>query len=88
MKAFNFVLDLAFRKWLQGFLKRIAKKHPDWFIELVDDLDLKPIVKKIVIDKYMNDFKFENYDYISDRAAKSYHKLFLDEFISRQRIKK
>ena len=87
MKAFNFILDLAFRKWLQSFLKRIAVKYPDTFEDMLNDLNLKPTAKQVIRDRYYNDYKFDSYDYVDPRTAKNYHKAFLDEFIARQRFK-
>lgn len=86
MNAFNFIMDMAFRKWLQSFLRRVANRYPDTFQDMLDDLNLKPLVKRVIADRYLRGYKFESFDYVDPRTAKNYHKMFLDEFISRQKV--
>lgn len=79
------IKDKLFRKWLTIFLKKTAKKYPETFATMINDLDLKPLVKKVIIDRYVNERKWESFDYIDDRTARSHNKLFLDKFIDEQK---
>lgn len=81
----DLITNKLFRKWLTVFLKRIASKHPDTFKAMLDDLELKPLVKKVIIDRYVNGRKWESFDYIDDRTARCHNKIFLDKFIDKQK---
>ena len=52
---------------------------------MLDDLELKPLVKKVIIDGYVNGRKWESFDYIDDRTARSHNKIFLDKLIDKQK---
>lgn len=79
------VTNVLFRKWLTKFLQRIGRKYPETFKDIVQDLDLKPLVERVIIDRYTRSIKWEAFDYIDPRTARSYNKIFLDKFISRQK---
>lgn len=63
----------------------VGKKYPMTFKDMVNDLNLTPLVTKVIIDRYTKSIKWEAFDYIDPRTARSYNKIFLDKFISRQK---
>ena len=79
------MLDKAFRLWLTSFLFRIARLYPETFIGLLRDLELKDIEERVIIDRYMNKWKWDSFDYVDPRTAKKYNATFIDKFISRQK---
>lgn len=79
------MLDKVFRAWLTCFLFRIARLYPETFLGLLKDLELKPIEERVIIDRYMNNWKWDSFDYVDPRTAKKYNATFIDKFISRQK---
>lgn len=56
-------VELAKRKiisiWLYFWLKRIAKKYPDFFLQMLDDVVDSDKGKKIMIARYIDRLKFK-----------------------------
>ena len=48
--------------WLHIWLKRIAKKYPDFFVKMLDDLDLSDKSIKIMKLRYIERKKFKEKD--------------------------
>ena len=81
----DLITNKLFRKWLTIFLKRTAKRYPETFMLMLDDLDLKPLAKRVIKDRYINGLKWEAIDYVDIRTSMNYHKIFLDKFIGHQK---
>lgn len=86
------MLDAVKRKiiffWLTHcFLRRIAKRYPDYFVRWIDDLTDKPLCRRVMKMRYMGDkqMKFEAIaiDMRTDvRNVFSYHKIVVDKIIT------
>jgi hypothetical protein len=84
------MLESAKRKivffWLtHGFLRRIAKRYPEYFTSWVDDITDNRIAKKIMKLRYIDNLKFEaiSYEMNTDiRNVFSYHKKVIESIIA------
>ena len=52
---------------------------------MLDDLDLKPLARRVIKDRYINGLKWEAIDYVDIRTSMNYHKIFLDKFTDQQK---
>lgn len=70
--------------WLHIWLKRIAKKYPDFFVKMLDDLLLTENQIKIMKYRYINGLKFKqitNYVFMEERSIHRLHKQVIDKII-------
>lgn len=51
--------DKVVALWLHFWLKRIAKKYPDFFLQMLDDVVDSDKGKKIMIARYIDKLKFK-----------------------------
>lgn len=51
--------DKILSLWLHIWLKRIAKKYPDFFLRMIDDVVDSDKGKTIMIARYINRLKFK-----------------------------
>lgn len=71
--------------WLHIWLKRIAKKYPDFFVKMLDDLDLSDKQIKIMKYRYINGMKFKqitNLVFMEERSIHRLHKQVIDKIIN------
>lgn len=70
--------------WLHIWLKRIARKYPDFFVKMLDDLDLSDKCIKIMKLRYMEQKKFKEIPklvHTEERNVYTLHKQVIDKII-------
>ena len=61
--------------WLHFWLKRIAKKYPDFFDQMLSDLLLSPKEKAIMKARYRDGFKFKQIPEIVNVELRQVHRI-------------
>lgn len=78
------VRDKIIALWLHLWLKRIAKKYPDFFMQMLDDLDLDKKAVKIMKARYVDRLTFKQIPdivYVDERQVYRIHQKVIKKFI-------
>lgn len=78
------VKDKIIALWLHLWLKRIAKKYPDFFMQMLDDLDLDKKAVKIMKARYVDRLTFKQIPdivYVDERQVYRIHQKVIKKFI-------
>lgn len=70
--------------WLHIWLKRIARKYPDFFVKMLNDLDLSDKCIKIMKLRYIEKKKFKEIPelvHTEERNVYTLHKRVIDKII-------
>lgn len=79
------VKDKVISLWLHIWLKRIAKRYPDFFLRMIDDVVDSDKGKKIMIARYIEKKKFKQIPEIvnvEERQVYKIHQQIIDELIN------
>lgn len=71
--------------WLHLWLKRIARKYPDFFAKMLDDLLLSDMQKQIMYYRYIKGLKFKaipNKVNTEERNVYRLHQQVIDKIIN------
>ena len=69
------VKDKVIALWLHFWLKRIAKKYPQFFLQMLDDVIDSDKGKKIMIARYINRLKFKQIPEIVNLEERQVYKI-------------
>ena len=79
------VKDKVISLWLHIWLKRIAKRYPQFFLQMIDDVVDSDKGKKIMIARYIDKKKFKQIPEIvnvEERQVYKIHQQIIDELIN------
>lgn len=71
--------------WFHIWLKRVAKKYPDFFDKMLEDLILSDNQKKIMKYRYSDGLKFKQITdkvFMEERSIHRLHQQVIDKIIS------
>lgn len=71
--------------WLHFWLKRIAQKYPDFFVEMIDDLGVSDKAVEVMMWRYIEKKKFKEipkYVHTEERNVFNLHKSVIDKIIN------
>lgn len=78
------VKDKIVSLWLHLWLKRIAKKYPDFFLQMLDDLCLDKKAVKIMKARYIDRLTFKEIPdivFLEERQVYRIHQKVINKFI-------
>ena len=78
------VKDKIIALWLHFWLKRIAKKYPDFFMQMLEDLDLNKKAIKIMKARYIDRLTFKEIPdivHVEERQVYRIHQKAIRSFI-------
>lgn len=73
--------------WIHLWLKRIARKYPDFFVKMLDDLNISARHKIIMKSRYIDNLKFKQIPGVKGvncelRQVMNLHKEVIDKIIN------